>query len=124
MIDQLVTFPLSPQSYYIVLLKWELFALHRKCFLRIYWDKEKTKIKEGRYGYCKWNEVPRLYYLGPNHSFAHEIVREDLYFYVLLTVTTFPKSIQSNFTLILSLKKMEMSKAAVNYIRQYQQNFS
>ena len=59
---------------------------------------EKTTIKEGRYGYCKWNYVPRLHYLGPKHSFAHEIVRANLSFHVLLTVTTFPKSIQSNFT--------------------------
>ena len=78
---------------------------------------EKTTIKEGRYGYCKWNYVPRLHYLGPKHSFAHEIVRANLSFHVLLTVTTFPKSIQSNFTLILPLKKMEISIAAVNYIR-------
>ena len=33
-IHQLVTFPLSPQSYYISLLKWEVFALHRKSFLK------------------------------------------------------------------------------------------
>ena len=33
-IDQLVTFPLSPQSYYISLLKWEVLALHRKSFLK------------------------------------------------------------------------------------------
>ena len=68
--------------------------------------------------------VPWSHYLGPKHSFAHEIVRENLSFHILLTVTTFPKSIQRNFTLILLLKKMEMSIAAVNYIRHYQQNFT
>ena len=33
-IDQLVTFPLSRQSCYISLLKWEEFVLHRKSFLK------------------------------------------------------------------------------------------
>ena len=33
-IDQLVEFPLSPQSYYLPTLKWEIFPLHRKPFLQ------------------------------------------------------------------------------------------
>ena len=41
-----------------------------------------------------------------------------------LIVTTFPISIQSNFTLILPLKRMAMSIAVGNYIGQYQQNFN
>ena len=36
---------------------------------------EKMRIKEGRYGYCKLNQVPWLHYIGPKHSFAHEIVK-------------------------------------------------
>ena len=56
------------------------------------------------------------------YSFAHEIAKENLSFHVLLTVM-FPKNIQSNFTQILPLKEIDMTIAAVNYIRQYQLNF-
>ena len=46
-IDQLVTFPLSPQSYYIALLKWEVFALHRKSFLKDLLRQGKDENKTG-----------------------------------------------------------------------------
>ena len=81
-------------------------------------------MKEGKYGYCKGNQVTWLHYLGPKHSFAHEIVRENLSIHMLLTITTFPTSIQSNFILILPLKKMEVSIPVVNGIWQYKQNYS
>ena len=44
-------------------------------------------------------------------------------FMFLLTVILFPKNIGSNFTLRLSFKKIGMTIAAVDYIRQYKLNF-
>ena len=44
--------------------------------------------------------------------------------HVLLTVIIFPKNIQSVFTLTLLLKTIERTIAVVNYIRQYQLDFS
>ena len=35
--------------------KVKKITLHKKYFLRIYWDMDKTKIKEGKYDYCKSN---------------------------------------------------------------------
>ena len=46
-IDQLVTFPLSPQSYYIALLKWEIFPLHRKYLLQDLLRQGKEEKKTG-----------------------------------------------------------------------------
>ena len=45
--DQLVTFPLSPQSYSISLLKWEEFALQRKHFLKDLLRQGKDENKTG-----------------------------------------------------------------------------
>ena len=47
-VDQLVTFPLSPQSYHISLLKWEEFVLHRKSFLKDLLRHGKDKNKAGK----------------------------------------------------------------------------
>ena len=46
-IDQLVTFPLSPESYYISRLKWEEYALHRKSFLKDLLRQGKDENKTG-----------------------------------------------------------------------------
>ena len=46
-IDQLVTFPLSPQSYYIALLKWEIFPLRRKYLLQDLLRQGKEEKKTG-----------------------------------------------------------------------------
>ena len=45
-------------------------------------------------------------------------------FHVLLTIILFSKKIQGNFTLILPWKKIETTKAAANYITQYQINLA
>ena len=45
-------------------------------------------------------------------------------FHVLLTVILFPKIIQNHFSLTMLLTTIEIKIAAVNYIRQYQLNFS
>ena len=58
------------------------------------------------------------------HSFAQDIATENLPFVVLLTVKNFSKNIQGKFTLILALKTIEMTIAAVNYVTQYQLNFN
>ena len=42
---------------------------------------------------------------------------------LLLRVILFAKNIQSNFTLTLAFKKIEMTIAAVNYIRHYKLNY-
>ena len=49
-------------------------------FLRIYWDKEKPKIKQGKYGYCKLKYLPWLHSAGLKYSFAHEMARENFSF--------------------------------------------
>ena len=59
-----------------------------------------------------------------SNSIPHETARENFSFCVLLPVTLFSKNIQSNFTLILTLKKIERTTAGANYIRQYLLNFS
>ena len=61
-------------------------------------------------------------YLGPKHSFTHEIARETLTFHDLLPITLFPKNIQSNFILILLFKEIEMTIGRLNNIRQYKIN--
>ena len=88
-------------------------------FLRDYWDKEETKIKEGKPDYCKWKYEPILYYLRFNHIFANQVPRANFSFHVLLKVTFFLNNIWNNFTLILPRKNFEMAIAALNYIRQY-----
>ena len=88
-------------------------------FLRNYWDKEETKIKEGKPDYCKWKYEPILYYLRLNHIFANQVPRANLSFHVLLKVTFFRNNIWNNFTLILLRENLEMAIAAVNYIRQH-----
>ena len=40
-------FPLSPQSYYIAFLKWEIFALHGKSLLKNLLRQGKDKNKTG-----------------------------------------------------------------------------
>ena len=45
-------------------------------------------------------------------------------FMFVLKIKLFPKNIQNNFTLTLPFTKIEITKAAVNYIRQYKLNFS
>ena len=64
------------------------------------------------------NQEPWLHYLALKHCFAHKIARENLSFHVFLTVVLFPKNIQSNFTLSMPLKKIEMTIPTVNYISQ------
>ena len=41
---------------------------------------EKTKIKQGKYGYCKLKYLLWLHYRGLKYSFAHEIARENFSF--------------------------------------------
>ena len=41
---------------------------------------EKTKIKQGKYGYCKLKYLPWLHYVGLKYSFAHETARENVSF--------------------------------------------
>ena len=49
------------------------------------------------------------------HSCANEIERENLANHFHLTLTLFPKKIQSNFTLRLVCKKIEITIGPVNY---------
>ena len=51
----IITWKYLPQYYYIVHLKSEGLTLKKNIFLRIYWDLENKKIKEGNYDYCKSN---------------------------------------------------------------------
>ena len=44
---------------------------------------------------------------------------EKLSSHVFLTLTLFPKNIQCNFTLILPIKNIEITKAPANYIMEY-----
>ena len=53
------------------------------------------------------NEIRNHGYITLKHIFAREIARENLFFKVLLTIIFFLKKIQSNFTLILPLKKFK-----------------
>ena len=52
------------------------------------------------------NEIGNHGYITLKHIFAREIARQNLFFKVLLTIIFFLKKIQSNFTLILPLKKI------------------
>ena len=48
-----------------------------------------------------------VHYLGLKHILGHHIATENLSFHGFLTVILLPKNIQSTFTLILPLKKIE-----------------
>ena len=58
-----------------------------------------------------------LHYLRPKHSLAHKRARENLSVRVLEEFTLSPQNIKGNFTLILVLKKIKTTIAAMNYIR-------
>ena len=40
-----------------------MFPYTENLFLSIYWDKEKTKMKEQKYDHCKWNYGYIIYVL-------------------------------------------------------------
>ena len=51
---------------------------------------EKTKIKQGKYGYCKLKYLPCLHYVGLKFSFAHEKARENLSLSCFIDSYNFP----------------------------------
>ena len=120
-IDQLVLFLLSPQSYENALLKSKTFTWHRKSFLKDLLRQGKNENKRGEVWLLY---LPWLHYVGLKFSFAHEKQEKICLCHVLLTVIIFPKNIQSVFSLTLFLKRYEITIAVLDYIRQYQLNFS
>ena len=85
------------------------------------------KIEQGKYGYCKLKYLPWLHYIGLKYSYIVLLMKQQEkigLFHVLLTVTLFPKRIQSHFSLTLQFKAIGIAIAVVNYIMQYQLNFS
>ena len=52
--------------------------------------KESIKIKERNYDYCKSNYAAWFHFIRPKHSFAHEILRENLSFHVFFNSDVVP----------------------------------
>ena len=77
--------------------------------------------KKEKYDYSKFKQKPWLHYLCLNQSLAKEVVRQNLFFSVLLTIIFF-HNIRSNVPPDIAVKKIERAIAAAHFITQYQLN--